>query len=116
MTNDSLNDNTQALADSVKRLREIGKPLEGSVILSNVFRTTAKKQLPDFYSAYPEAMQTINALVELVGDLIYELNSVKRLIEYGDGDVILAGSARHKNISEIVTKAQPIEALAKGEK
>ncbi len=45
------------------------------------------------------------SLRPLVEKMRTDLAMVKRLIEYGDGDVILAGSAGHKMITESVDEA-----------
>ncbi|NBW13720.1 MAG: hypothetical protein EBR82_37545 [Caulobacteraceae bacterium] len=53
-------------------------------------------------SAYTAGQQSMRPLVE---KMRADLSMVKRLIEYGDGDIILAGSAGHKMITESIAEA-----------
>jgi hypothetical protein len=63
----------------------------------------------DFLAAAPDAVQTINALVELVGEMQQAMNNTKN----GSDGISMKAIGAYRNVT---AKAAPIAALAKEEK
>lgn len=88
-------------AESVKRLREL-----------DAQKTRSESHFHDFETTvYNDAMQTINALVQLVGEMSEVLGDVW-YSEFGESETCLEGGW----IKPVLTKAKPIAELAKEEK
>lgn len=66
----------QELVDDIKRLREMDVPVVGELSLNvtgDYYSPAVLKALTDRFKAFPEAVKTINRLVDLVGELEYHL-------------------------------------------
>src|SRR5574343_556371 len=100
--------NIEQIADSVKRLRELGakRPKGGEVVnftirLKQIWDERACESfhnMTDRACAYGDAIQTINALV----DLVWEMHNV--LGVYGD-------PLEYSNVQEMLDQSAPIAAL-----
>ena len=90
------------LADSIKRLREKFNPTTATEVLE---RTAI------LACCMPEAIQTINQLVELVAEIAINLRDIKHETIAGiDGEITLVDSAHHtiRRVNQTLTKADAL--------
>lgn len=95
---------TQELVENVKRLREIEPAFEVAPTMALIARDAIRA------SYHPQAIRTINALVQLVADMVEAVEGLKDRYIIGGH---FCGHSEAESCIDAANKAQPIAELVK---